>query len=117
MTTAVRRKDDFNVDLKIGVTSDYLVLDSHRSALAPLFDRAVEDWMSRSCDCVINWIHRDSPFAKTMLQQLNRYGFITMFGKFSIPISVRALRNDVSLEDILNEKNWYFTLAFSGRWA
>jgi len=117
VTTAVRRKGDFNADLTIGVTSDYLILDSHREALAPLFDRAVQDWMSRSCDCVINWIHRESLHANIMLKQLDRYGFISMFGKFSIPISVRALRDDVAMEDLKNGKNWYLTLAFSGRWA
>ena len=52
-----------------------------------------------------------------MLKQLNRYGFISMLGKFSIPISIRVLRDDVPMEELVNAKNWYFTLAFSGRWA
>ena len=115
--TAVKREDDFNVDLKIGVTSDFLFLDSHRAALAPLIYRAANYWLANECDCVINWVHRDSLYAPEMIGQLKKIGLVPMFGRYSIPISVRALRDDVSKEDITKEKNWFFTLAFSGRWA
>lgn len=117
ITTTVQRKKDFKTDLRIGVTSDFLVLDHDTHALASLFDRAVEDWISWNCDCVINWIHRDSLLADMMLDQLKRYAFVSMFGRFSIPISVRALRNEVPPEEITDERNWFFTLAFCGRWA
>lgn len=115
--TTVKRSDDFNVDLKIGVTSDFLFLNSHKQVLAPLIYRAATYWVNNHCDCVINWVHRDSLYAPEMIAQLKKIGLISMFGRYSIPISVRALREDVSKEDIADEKNWFFTLAFSGRWA
>ena len=115
--TTVKRTDDFNVDLKIGVTSDYLVLNPHREVLKPLIYRAANYWLAQDCDCVINWVHRDSLYAPEMIMQLRKLGLMSMRGRFSIPISIRALRDDVSKADIAEEKNWFFTLAFSGRWA
>ena len=115
--TTVKRKDDFKVDLKIGVTSDYLVLNPHREVLKPLIYQAANYWVAQDCDCVINWVHRNSLYAPEMIAHLQRLGLVSMRGRYSIPISVRALRDDVSKEDIAKEKNWFFTLAFSGRWA
>jgi hypothetical protein len=115
--TTVKRQDDFNVNLRIGVTSDYLVLKGYEHLLGPLFHRAVNTWISKDCDCAINWIHPDSLLAIEMKQQLKKTGFVSMLGKYRIPISVRALRDDVSKEDMSIERNWFFTLAFSGRWA
>ena len=115
--TTVKRRDDFNVDLKIGVTSDFLFLNSHQAILAPLIYRAANYWLDSKCDCVINWVHRASLHAPEMIARLKKIGLVSMFGRYSIPISVRALRDDVSKEDIANEQNWFFTLAYSGRWA
>ena len=115
--TTVMRKDDFNVDLKIGVTSDFLFLNSHQAVLAPLISRAANYWLDNRCDCVINWVHADSLYAPEMIAQLRKIGLVPMFGRYSIPISVRALRDDVSKQDIADENNWFFTLALSGRWA
>jgi len=117
ITTTVQRKEDFKTDLRIGVTSDFLVLGNYQYALSPLFDKAVDYWITDDCDCVINWIHRDSLYANVIREELKRYGFVSMFGEFSIPISVRALRDDVSPSEFYDEKNWLITLALSGRWA
>lgn len=117
ITTTVQRKEDFKTDLRIGVTSDFLVLENYQYALGPLFDKAVDYWITGDCDCVINWIHPHSLYADIARRQLKRYGFVSMLGKFSIPISVRALLDDVSPSEFCNEKNWFMTLALSGRWA
>ncbi|BEQ13524.1 GNAT family N-acetyltransferase [Desulfoferula mesophila] len=115
--TSVKRKGNFKVDLKIGVTSDFLFLNSHQEVLAPLIYRAANYWVECQCDVVINWVHRDSLYAPKMIAQLKKLGLVSMLGKYSIPISVRALRDEVSIDYIANERNWFFTLAFSGRWA
>jgi hypothetical protein len=117
ITTTVQRKEDFHTDLRIGVTSDFLILGNYQYALRPLFMKAVDYWITDDCDCVINWIHQDSLYANAIRKELKRYGFVSMLGKFSIPISVRALRDDVLPSEFYNEKNWFITLAFSGRWA
>ncbi len=117
ITTAVKRKEDFNCDLLIGLISDFLVLEEYKEALPLLFDKAVESWHRRRCDCVINWIQKDGILSDSMLKQLRRFGFLPMMGKFSIPISVRPLNEDMSLQGIIDQKNWFITLAMSGRWA
>ena len=117
ITTAVRRKEDFNCDLLIGLISDFLLLDEHKEVLPLLFDKAVESWRRKRCDCVINWIQKEGIFSDLMLRQLRRFGFLPMMGKFSIPISVRSLNKNIPIESIIEQKNWFITLAMCGRWA
>jgi len=117
ISAAINRREDFDCDLQIGVVSDFLFLKGYERALWPLFDRALKFWKSMECDCLINWVQKTSPLFRPFREQLRQLGFISMMGRFSIPISIRVLRNDVSCEEVLNERDWFITLAMCGRWA
>jgi hypothetical protein len=117
LCAATVTREDMGLTLKVGVTSDFLVLPGYEAAFPSFLRRAVDYWRSSGADMTINWAHRGGIYSGAFVEELKRCGFVSTRGRYDIPVFVRTLGDDIKIDGFYDIDNWHVTQVFGGAWV
>jgi hypothetical protein len=93
------------------------VLPGYERAFPLIVRSAVDSWRSGGADVAIVWVHRDGDFSRPFVAELKRWGLVSTFGRYDIPVIVRPFGTEIDTETLFDIRRWHLTQAFNAAWV
>jgi len=117
LCAAIVTREDLDLKLKVGVVADFLVLPGTIGPFPLSYVRPSTPGARMGADIAITWVHKDGEFSRPLVAELKRWGLVSTFGRYNIPVLARPLASRIRAETLYDMRLWHLTQAFNAAWV